>query len=452
MTVRTTGRSDLLRAVRSVVDGPVLTEGDGYDRARTPYFEHERGHPIGVIRPRDAGDIAATVDIARGFGVDLVVRGGGHGLNNTGDGLLLDLGTLDGVELDLSSHALWAGAGLTGRSLSVALSGHGLAVGLGDTGSVGIGGLTLGGGVGYLSRRDGLTIDNVLAAEIVTADGRVQTVDRDHEPELFWALRGGGGNFGIVTRFRYRAVPTDQVYAGDLVLPADPATIVQLLTTLTRAPETLSAIVNIMPAPPLPGLPGSLAGTVVVMMRVCYSGALAEADQTLAPLRDIAPAYADVVGPTHYSRLFDRDAPSRGARVATRTLFVDGVDHAAAAAILGHLERPGPMLRLVQFRVLGGAISRVPEEATAYAHRAEQIMTTVVHAGRPRRSTALRWVRAVAAELSPGPTGSYVNFIDPSEAQRPEVAYPGEVLARLRDAKAAYDPGNLFSGTVTIWA
>jgi FAD/FMN-containing dehydrogenase len=203
MSTRT--RQDLVGTVRSLIDGSVLTAGDpGYETARTPFFSHRIGTPVAVVRPRHAVDVATTVRVASRTGTSLFVRSGGHSWHSTGDGILLDLGTLNGLDLDLATGTAWAEAGLTAGAVSRALAPHDMAVGFGDTGSVGIGGISIGGGIGFLSRLYGLTVDNVLAAEIVTADGRVRVVDADHEPDLFWAIRGGGGNFGIVTRFRYR--------------------------------------------------------------------------------------------------------------------------------------------------------------------------------------------------------------------------------------------------------
>lgn len=451
MTTRTTTQHDLTEALRSVVDGPVLTAGlPAYDRARTPYFEHWIGEPLAVVQPLDAADVAATIDVARSTGVELSVRGGGHSSHSTGDGLLLDLSRLDAVAIHPSGHQAWAGGGLTAGGLARALAPFGLAVGLGDIGSVGIGGLTLGGGIGYLSRRDGLTIDNLLAAEIVTADGEVRAIDEEHEPDLFWAIRGGGGNFGVVTRFRYRTVPIGQVYAGMLVFRATPQILPRIIALLGEADETVTAIVDVMPAPPLPGLPHTLRGNLVVTVRVCYSGDPGRGVEALAPLRAVATPVVDTVAPVPYAALFDVESPSKGTQVAGRTMFVDQVDDTTAAVVLEHLTQPGPMMRMAQFRVLGGAIARVPADATAYAHRSRPVMVTVVHDGTGDRTAALRWVDTLASELSPPTPNAYVNFIGPDDAHRVYAAYPGEVLPRLRRIKAAYDPTNLFRGNVNI--
>jgi FAD/FMN-containing dehydrogenase len=206
-------RPDLIGTLRSLVEGAVLLPGDpGYDQARTPFFAHRTAHPIAVVRPKEAADVAATVRVAAGSDTPLFVRGGGHTTHSTGDGLLLDLGNLTDLDVDAADRSCWAGGGFTAGALTRNLGGHGLAVGFGDTPSTGIGGLTLGGGIGFLARRHGLTVDNLLAAEIVTADGHIRLVDADRDPDLFWAIRGGGSSFGIVTRFRYRLAALAQVY------------------------------------------------------------------------------------------------------------------------------------------------------------------------------------------------------------------------------------------------
>jgi hypothetical protein len=448
MSTRT--RQDLVGTVRSLVDGPVLTAGDpGYDTARTPYFSHHVGTPVAVVRPRHAADVAATVQIARRTGTSLSVRSGGHSWHSTGDGILLDLGSLTGLEPDLAAGTAWAATGLTAGAVSRALARHDMAIGFGDTGSVGIGGISLGGGIGFLSRLHGLTVDNVLAAEIVTADGRVRIVDADHEPDLFWAIRGGRGNFGIVTRFRYRLARVPQVYGGLLVLPADPQTLTRLAAVCADADDRLTVIANVMPCPPLPFVAPDVHGRLVVLARVCYADA-AGGEAAVRPLRAIAMPIADLLQPMPYAALFDQEAPDRGTRPAIKTMFIDRIDAPVAATMLAHLGRARSWLSMVQFRVLGGAVARVPADATAYPHRTARILVNLVHGPEPDENTASQWTRAAAEELNQGYHGAYVNFLAPDDTHRVADAYPGSTLARLRRIKAAYDPANVFCNNVTI--
>jgi FAD binding domain/Berberine and berberine like len=436
-------------ALRSHINGIVLTSGDaGYDAARTPFFSHRIGHPTAVVRPKHAADVAAVIDMANRTGTALFVRSGGHSWYSTGDGVLLDLGSLTDLELDLSSGTALAETGLTANDVTQMLASHGLAVGFGDTGSVGIGGITLGGGIGFLSRLHGMTIDHVLAAEIVTANGQFRTIDAEHEPDLFWAILGGGGNFGVVTRFQYGVVRVPEIYGGLLVLPATVRTISELAAACVEADERLTVIANIMLAPPMPFLPPHIAGTLVVLARVCCAGP-AGAD-AVRSLRELTTPIADLLQPMPYGALFAEEAPDRGQRPAIKTMFIDHLDAGVAANMLDHLRRASSWLRLVQFRVLGGAISRVPADATAYAHRNSKILVNMVHGAEADAAAANRWTREVARDLYQGDGGAYVNFLGPDDTHQVESAYPGQTLKKLRRIKAAYDPTNLFRNNVNI--
>lgn len=445
-----TERTSLVELTRSVVDGAVLTAGEhGYDRARTPFFAHRIGTPAAVVRPQHAGDVAATTDIARRTGAPLFVRSGGHSWHSTGDGLLLDLGGLTSLNLDIDGRTLWAGGGLTAVQVAGALAPHGLALGFGDTGTVGIGGLSLGGGIGFLSRLHGLTIDSVLAAEVVTADGQVRTVDAGHDPDLFWAIRGGGGNFGVVTKFRYRLASVPDVYGGMLMLPATPSSISQLAAASDEAGDELTVIANIMPAPPLPVLPAAVHGRLVIVARICYAGDAVHGEAALRPFRRIGTPVLDMVQPMPYPALLE-EAPDRGQRPAIKTMFIDRIDESVAATMLDHLDSAQSVLRLVQIRVLGGAISRVPADATAYAHRSSRILVNLVHGAERDELAARRWTRDLADALYQGDDGAYVNFLGPDDDHRVDAAYPPRTLARLRRTKDAYDPANLFRHNVNI--
>jgi hypothetical protein len=444
---------DVVSALRSRIDGSVLTAGDdGYDQARTTYFALRDGRPIAVVRPKHADDVAATVDVARRTQIPLFVRSGGHSgaAHSTGNGLLLDLSSLKGLEVDVAGRTAWAETGLTAGEVTQALTPHGLVIGFGDTGTVGIGGITLGGGVGFLSRLHGMTIDNVLAAEIVTADGQVKIVDAQHEPDLFWAIRGGGGNFGVVTRFRFRLAELPQVHGGVLVLPATARAIDRLASACLMAEDGLSVIVNIMPAPPINPIPAELHGQLVMVARVCYAGHPDAAEKVLRPLRDAAPPLVDLVAPMPYAAMFEVEAPDAGNIMAVRTMFLDRIDEGVGATMLDHLNRSDSWMRVVQFRILGGAISRLADDATAYAHRTSRIMLTVIHVVESDAGPPTRWTQDLADALQQEDAGAYVNFFGPADGDRVPAAYPGETLARLRRIKAKHDPTNLFSNNDNI--
>src|SRR6266508_4527832 len=210
--------------LRKDFNGRVIAPGDpDYDRARTTFYGGIDRHPAVIIRVKDADEVAGVISLARETGLPLAVRSGGHSVVGhcvTEGGIVLDLSDMRDLQIDVEGRTAWAEAGLTAGEYATAANAHGLATGFGDTGSVGIGGLTLGGGVGYLVRKYGLTIDDLLAAEIVTADGQLLRVDAESHPDLFWAIRGGGGNFGVVTRFRFRLHPVSAVVGGMLMLAA----------------------------------------------------------------------------------------------------------------------------------------------------------------------------------------------------------------------------------------
>src|SRR5262245_53472619 len=221
------GRNDVLVSqLRAALNGAVIAPGDAaYDQARTVFLGSIDRRPAAIIRAADAADVVQVVSLARDTGLELAVRSGGHswaGHSVSEGGIVLDLRDLRELDIDVGHRTAWAGAGLKVGEVTDALGAHGLAIGFGDSGLVGIGGVTLGGGVGFLARKHGLTIDDVLAAEVVTADGQIRYADADSHPDLFWAVRGGGGNFGVVTRFRFRLHPVDAIVGGVLVLPATP--------------------------------------------------------------------------------------------------------------------------------------------------------------------------------------------------------------------------------------
>ncbi len=259
--------------LRADLKGAVIAPGDAdYDTARGVFYGKFDRRPAAIIRPADAGEVAYVVGLARETGLPLAVRGGGHSVAGHGtvdDGLLLDMRSLKAIEIDAAARTAWAQAGLTAAEYTQAAGAHGLATGFGDTGSVGLGGLTLGGGIGFLVRLHGLAIDNLLAAEIVTADGQQLYTDAETHSDLFWAIRGGGGNFGVATRFKFRLHPLDNIVGGMLILPATPEVVTGFIAAAEAAPEELSTIANLMVAPPLPFLPVEAHGHTVIMALLC---------------------------------------------------------------------------------------------------------------------------------------------------------------------------------------
>ena len=435
--------------LREVLDGEVITPDDAsYDEARSVYYGIDR-KPAVIVRPTDANEVAYVVSIARDTGTDLAVRSGGHsiaGYGSSDGGIVLDLSAMKAVHVDPEQHTVWAQAGLTAGELTSALGEHGLAVGFGDAGSVGIGGITLGGGVGFLSRKHGLTIDSLLAAELVTADGKVLRVDAENHPDLFWAIRGGGGNFGVATRFQFRLHEVDQIVGGMLILPATTDTVHGFVELAAAAPEELSTIANVMKAPPMPFLPEELHGQVILFGLLVYSGDPEIGEGVVAPFRELATPLLDKVEPGRYAGIYEEEeeGPPPGV-FAVRNLFVDDIDRAAAATIIEQVDASTAAMAVTQIRVLGGAISRVPDEATAYAHRQRPIMLNVASMFQQPDEAGVHeaWVDGLATAL--GDNGeAYVNFIGDEGPERVRQAYPGQTWERLREIKHRYDPTNLF--------
>jgi FAD/FMN-containing dehydrogenase len=436
--------------LRADIAGAVVGPGDpGYDASRRVFLPAVDRRPAVIVRPVDAGEVAHVVSLARETGLELAVRGGGHsnaGHGTNEGGIVLDLAGLTALELDAGSRVVRAAGGLTSGEVTGAAAPHGLAVGFGDTGSVGIGGLTLGGGVGYLVRKHGLTIDHVLGAEVVTADGRVLEVDAERDPDLFWAIRGGGGNFGVVTRFDYRLHAVDMVTGGMLALPATPETLAGLVAAAEAAPEELSVIANVLLAPPLPFVPAELVGEPLVFAQLVHAGPLDDGVRAVAPLRALAQPVADFVRAMHFSEMFPAEAQEVPQRAVVRTFFADALGEDAARELLGRLQASTAQFAAAQIRVLGGAAARVPSGATAFAHRQRRLMVNVVATyTSPNEDPVHRgWAEDAAAALRQGEDAAYVNFLGDEGAERVRAAYPGSTWDRLAEVKQRYDPGNVF--------
>jgi hypothetical protein len=440
-----------LAALASSIRGRVIAPGDEeYDAARRVFLGDVDPRPGAIVRVANAADIAAVIRFARDAGVALAVRSGGHsnaGQSTTDDGVVLDLRDMNAIDIDPAARTVWAETGLTAAELTTATAAHGLAVGFGDTGSVGIGGITLGGGIGYLVRKQGLTIDSLLAAEIVTADGKVRLVDADHEPDLFWAIRGGGGNFGVATRFLFRLHEVGTVVGGMMLLPASAEVIEGFIAAAEAAPEELSTIANVMPAPPMPFVPPDVHGKLVILALMVHAGDLEAGERAVAPFRALATPIVDMVRPMPYPEIYGPEDPDYRPTPIQRTMFLDRVDRAAAQTIVDFLETSDASLRAAQLRVLGGAMARVPADATAFAHRTSRILAVLVnfHDKTPEdRARRRLWADDFAAALGQGDDGAYVNFLMNEGENRIRAAYPGATWDRLVAIKRRYDPTNLF--------
>jgi FAD/FMN-containing dehydrogenase len=430
--------------------GRILGPDDpGYDEVRTVYYGNFDRRPAMIVKVADVADVSRVITLARETGLELAVRSGGHSVAGHGvteGGIVLDVAEMRALEIDTDERTAWAETGLTAAEYSTAAAAHGLATGFGDAGSVGIGGITLAGGVGYLLRKHGLTIDSLLAADVVTADGELLRVDVESHPDLFWAIRGGGGNFGVATRLKFRLHELESFVGGTLVLPATPGVVESFIAEAEAAPEELSTIANVAPAPPLPFLEPEHHGRLVVFAMLAYAGAVEEGRRALAPFRALAPPLVDMVKPMPYPEMFPPEEEGFHPVAVSRTMFVDSIDRRAAETIVDRLQAGTASMNGTQLRVLGGAMGRVPAQATAFAHRQRRIMTNVaaVFEDPDQSSEHEAWVTDLASHLSQGDTGAYVGFLGDDGEERVRAAYPGSTWDRLAEVKARYDPDNLF--------
>lgn len=439
-----------IQKLRDSFKGQVIAPGDPeYDQARTVFYGGIDRRPAVIIRVKDTSEVSRVVSLAHETGLELAVRSGGHsvpGHSLSDGGIVLDLSGMRALQIDVAGRNAWAEAGLTTGEYTTAVGEHGFATGFGDTGSVGIGGLTLGGGFGYLVRKYGLTIDDLLAAEVVTADGQALQVDAETHPDLFWAIRGGGGNFGVATRFQFQLHEVDTIVGGMLFLPATPDVIASFISEAESAPEELSTIANIMPAPPMPFLPVEQHGKLIIMAMLVYAGDAETGESVVAPFRALATPIADMVKPMRYPEIYPPEEGDYHPVAAARTMFVDTIDRSVAETIIDHLQASTGSMAVTQLRVLGGAMARVPAEATAFAHRESKIMVNLaaLYEQPDEKKTHETWVTDFAIALQQDDKGAYVNFLGDEGGARIRAAYPGRTWDRLREIKARYDPTNLF--------
>ncbi len=440
-----------LQALRASLAGALIEPSDdAYEQARHVFNLAFDRHPAAIVRAADSGDVIAAVRFAREHGMRLAVRAGGHsvpGYSTADDALVIDLSQMRDVRIDPERMVAWAEAGVTAGEYTRAAGQHGLATPFGDAASVGIAGLTLGGGIGFLVRKHGLTIDSLIAAEVVTADGRLVRASADENPDLFWALRGGGGNFGIVTSLEYRLHPVAMVYGGALILPATRDALRGIAPIAAMAPDELSVIVNVMAAPPAPFVPEAWHGRLVAVILGVHAGDMADGERAWAPFRSLATPVADVVGPMPYPAIYEftRESNRPGAH-AIRSLLVDAIDDATVDAILAAMARPTTAGAIVQLRVYGGAMARVPAEATAFASRGAAGMLAVITPFTDEATVAEHeaWTQALYEAFRPRAAGAYVNFLADEGEARIREAYPRETYERLATVKARWDPDNMF--------
>lgn len=439
-----------LETLKEDFQGEVVEPGqDGYETASATVLAS--GRPAVVLRPATVADVRAAVRFAADTGLAVAVRGGGHsfpGFGTNDGGLVIDLGRLAGTEvIDADGGIVRIGGGATWGAVATALAPHKLAVSSGDTRGVGVGGLTLGGGIGWKVRKYGLALDALVGAEVVTADGGVVRASTRENPELFWALRGGGGNLGIVTAFEFAAHTTTDVFHARTAFPAAEAEPVLQgwAEYLRTATEDLTSVVVF--ANPFLGGPDA----PVEVFSVVDTDDRAAADAALDPIRRLGTVLADEVELKAYADvLVDAPVPPPGIRLLTRSAFVEREQVPAALRVLAETGA-APQSPVLAVRAVGGAVARVPEDATAYAHRRAELMLLTTSAGpAPVLEAARPALDAIWDRLAPHTFGAYANFLSGTTQSDVAAVYPEKTYERLATVKRAFDPENLFRGNHNV--
>ena len=450
-----------LQSLRMQLTGELITAHSiAFDEARQVQDITVDAHPLAIVRAATAQDVATAITFARRHDYPVAVRSGGHSLaghSMIDDAVVIDMSGLKNISIDPATRIARVQAGVTSGDLAGPAAEHGLALTTGDTSSVGFGGLATGGGIGFMVRKYGLAVDSLLQAQVVTASGDILTVSADEHPDLFWAIRGGGGNFGVVTEFTFRLAPVPQILGGDLLLPATPEVVRGYLDYTVSAPDGLSTLANLMHVPPtefMPFVPQEWVGKVVLSIIVCWTGDVEEGERALAPLRALATPVADTVRPMPYPSIYQSTAHQalrHGA--AMRSMFADELSDETINAFLAGMERATSPFSIIHLRGLGGQLARVSNDATAFAHRDKRYLVAVIGVWLDPEEDDTQhrgWTQSVWDDIRHEGSGVYVNFVADEGEARIHDAYPPATLARLAEIKATYDPDNVFKHNQNI--
>ncbi|WP_405997019.1 FAD-binding oxidoreductase [Streptomyces sp. NBC_00829] len=441
--------------LEAALRGTAIRPGDpSYDEARAIWNAAHDRKPALVVRCAGTADVIRAVEFARSQNLLIAVRGGAHsiaGFSTCDDGVVIDLSAMKGAWVDPVRRRVRAQPGLTWADLDRETQAFGLALTGGLVSSTGVAGFTLGGGVGWLLRRHGLACDNLVAADVVTADGRLVHASADENADLFWALRGGGGNFGVVTSFEFELHPVGpEVLGGLIIYGADEARqVISGWRDLTaKMPDELTTLVNLTTAPPLPFLPEAVHGTRIVVVAGLYAGPVEAGEAAVRPLRALGTPIADVMGPIPYLGMQSLLDPlwTRGAHNYFTSAFIEPSDAAIDSVTRLHLTTPTPASE-IHLHQLGGAFGRVPEGATAFSHRDASVLCNVIaRSPEPEGFDGhAAWARATRGEIARHGDGSmYVNFTGDATEDKVRASYPDAVHDRLVRVKDEYDPANVF--------
>jgi FAD/FMN-containing dehydrogenase len=445
-----------LKEFEDGLNGEMVKPGDGgYDEARSIWNGAHDARPAVIARCADASDVRHAVGFARSEGLEVAVRGGSHsipGFSTVEGGIVIDLSPMKGIEVDAGGRTAVAEGGVIWGELDAATQEHGLATTGGLVSTTGVAGFTLGGGIGWLMRKHGLACDSLRSAEVVTADGQVLTASATENPDLFWALRGGGGNFGVVTSFEFDLHPVGPtVTAGPVFYPGDRAEeILRFYRDFARdLPDELTTFANLLTAPPAPFLPEEWHGKKLIALIGCYAGDPEEGAKAMQPLRDLGDPVADLVGPMPYVQiqgLVDALYP-RGTKAYMKAGYMRDLDDKAIETLVRYHQDATSPASEIHVHHFGGAVARADADETAYGERqAPYVLNIIAMSHEPGGlDTHIDWAHRLYAEIEPSLTGgAYINFLSSEGEDRVEAAYGAEKFARLRGLKDRYDPTNLF--------
>jgi FAD/FMN-containing dehydrogenase len=454
---RTLGHATM-RELASGLDGTLVTPGDpDYEDARHIWNHMIDKRPAAIVRAASVDDVVRAVSFAGSEGLPVAVRCGGHsiaGFSTCDDGLVIDLGALSQVTVDPEKQTAVVGGGASWGTIDAATQKHNLATVGGLVSSTGIGGFATGGGIGHLSRKYGLTCDNVLSVEIVTADGQVLHASEGENSDLFWAVRGGGGNFGVITSFEMQLYPLGPLVLGGFAwFPAEEAAqvIARYRDATAKAPDELTVMLALDTAAPAPFLPESVHFKKIVACGGLWAGRPEDGEKAIAPFRELGTPIADIWGPMPYVGLQSAFDPffGRGAANYFTSAFMDDIPAAAADDLVEFHRRAAdfPVQTELHLHHMGGAISRVPADATAFHNRTSPYIFNVI--ARTESAADLpphvEWARAARDAMAVyGPGDMYVNFTGEADEVRTKKSYPAGTYARLQKVKDAYDPTNMF--------
>ncbi len=441
--------------LKEQLKGYLIQPGDtNYHAARQIWNAMIDRRPAFIVQCKTPGDVVHSVNFARENRLLVSVRGGGHNIAGKAvcdDGLMIDLSLMKGIKVDPRTRRATVEPGCTLGDFDAAAQKHGLATPLGINSTTGVAGLTLGGGFGWLSRKHGLTVDNLLAAQVVTADGRLLRASGTENADLFWGLRGGGGNFGIVTRFEFQLHPVGpNVLSGLIVFPFDQAksVLTQFAQFTATMPDELSVWMFTRSAPPLPFLPAKVHGQKIVALALCYAGDAAEGEKLIAPLRGFGMAHGEHIGVQSYTDWQQAFDPllTPGARNYWKSHNFTELSAGAIDTVIEYTGKlPSPQCEIF-IGTLGGRTGRVDPGAMAYSSRdANYVLNVHGRWDTPEEDApCIAWAREFFAKSQPfASAGAYVNFLTEEEADRVAFAY-GPAYPRLQEVKKAYDPANLF--------